>query len=347
VPHALGFALVLVAALSASGEASPQRGDPAARLPEAPGASEYWDVIARLDSGYRVFARFMIANEGLGQQTGVGMGHVVLPDGRVMEFRYARRKGEWKLSADRLRLDIASSTLDLHPPVFQFEIDSNTRGIKVHLHFTTTGSAAWADDFSDARYWTDALQLSAPAEGTFWVRGMREPVAVRGTVALTHAWMNENEAAVARRRIEFFGQAPDVALYVSDLMTPAGLHHHWLVVERKGSVVKKTSDFELTLGAATAATAGGKYPVPGQLLIRESGLTADIRPERLLLRTDPLDGVPQPFRFLLSLKSQPQRMWLESSFQLSLVSGADGAPVEEHGQGTLAVDFLNPLPLPN
>jgi len=343
----LVLAPVVVSAASVVGDSFTANGNPTARLSGADEASEYWDVTARLDSGYWLFARFMITNEGLGAQTGVGMGYLVLPDGRNMQFSYARRKGDWKLSADRLRLQIASSMLDLHAPVRQFEIDSNTRGIKVHLRFTVRGSAPGTADAADAQYGTDVLQVAVPVEGTLWVRGMREPIPVHGTTALTHTWMEENEARLTQRRIEFFAQMRDLGLYVSDLTTPEGTNRRWLVLERGGTVVHATRDFELSISGTAPIKADSRYAVPGLLRISDHTLVAEVRPERLLLRTNPLEGVPQPFRWLLEIKSQPQRLWVESSVQLTLTDQADATPNAAQGHGILAINFLNPMSSPN
>src|SRR5262245_43558703 len=86
---------------------------PAARLSPAAQATEYWGLTARLDGGYRLFARLGITNEGPGEQSAGALWYLVHPDGHVSEFRNGRSRGWWTLSPDRLYIDIASSTLDL------------------------------------------------------------------------------------------------------------------------------------------------------------------------------------------------------------------------------------------
>lgn len=343
----LAVALLLVSSGSTAHEATPTHGDPAARLSPASGATEYWDVTAHFDGAYRLFARFVITNEGPGKQTAAAMGYVVHPDGHFSEFKNGRQKGGWKLSPDHLRIDVASSSLDLRAPVHQLAIDSNKQGVKIDLQFPASETPVSLPGPSTPAFHTDTLQISAPMEGTIWVRGMPAPVRVHGTTALTHAWMDESESKLVQRRIEFVAATPTLALYLSDITTPAGAHHRWVAVERNGKVVYQSADFELALDQAGAATADRKYPIPGHLLIRNGQIALDIRPQRLLLRTNPLDAIPQPFRSFLSLRSAPQRVWADASFHLQLAAGADGAPVITDGQGVLAVNFLNPLPLPN
>lgn len=346
VPLASGVALLIGAAVSIAGDATPPRSESAARLSTAPAATEYWDLTARFDGGYRLFERFLITNEGPGAQTAAATGCVVLPDGHVSEFKNGRAKGAWKLSPDRLRIDVASSALDLHAPQRTLVIDSTTQAVKITLHFAAGAPPAAGADPPAPAFRSDTLEIAAPIEGTVFVRGMAAPVTVHGTAALVHVSMDERESSLVRRRIEFVGGTPDLALSLSDIMTPSGTHRRWLALQRRGAIAYQSTDFELALGPAAAATAASKYPVPAQLHIRNGEITLDIRLERLLLRANPLDAVPQPFRFLLSRTSAPQRTWADASFHLRLAAGTD-APVEMDGQGILAVNFLSPVPLSN
>ncbi len=342
-----GTALLFAACPSTAGEAAPGRGDPAARLSPAPEATEYWNLTARFDGGYRLFAWFGITNEGPGKRMAGALWYLVHPDGRVSEFRNARGQGRWKLSPDHLRIDVASSSLDLRAPVRRLALDTTSQGAKINLEFPAGETPAWPAPRSSAKFRSDTLQISAPTEGTIWVRGMPAPVAVRGTTALTHAWMDEGVSHVVQRYIEFVASTPDLTVYLSDITTPAGEHRRWLAVERRGAIGYQTTDFELVLGQRGPATADRKYPVPGRLLVRDGRMTLDIRPGRLLLRTNPLDPVPQPFRFLFSLKVEPQWIWADASFHVALAADGEGAPIATDGRGILGVIFVNPMPLRN
>ncbi len=63
-----------------------------------------------------------------------------------------------------------------------------------------------------------------------------------------------------------------------------------------------------------------------------------------VLHHDPMEVIPQPFRFLLSLKMRPQRVWTESSFEVTVTPGAD--LVRIRGSGIANITFLNPAPPP-
>ena len=82
---------------------------------------------------------------------------------------------------------------------------------------------------------------------------MATPVAVRGTTALTHAWMDDSVADVVQQHIEFVGDTPDLAVYLSDITTPAGAHRRWLALERRGAIVYQSADFELLLDQPRAS----------------------------------------------------------------------------------------------
>jgi len=336
-------ALSLVPCLSVAGETVRERGDPAVRLSTAPEATEYWDVTARFDDGYRLFARFGITNEGPGEHTAGAIWYLVHPDGRVSEFRNGRVDGRWRLSPDHLRIDVASSSLDLHAPVRRLALDSNTQRAEIALQFPVSDMPVWPPGPSAFR--TDTLQMSAPIEGTIQVDRMPAPVVVRGTATLTHAWGDESIFTLVQRRIEFFATGPDLAVYLSDVTTPTGQHHRWLVVERNGTVDYQARDFELLLDHSSRATADGRFPVPEALLARDGRITLHVRPQRMLLRANALDVIPQPFRLLFSFKTDPRWVWADATFDLNLPAAATGASIDVSGQGILAVNFLNPLPL--
>lgn len=339
----LSGAALLLAPWPISGEGAPALGHPAARVSAAPDATEYWEVTARFEGGYWLFARFGITNEGPGERTAGAIWYLVHPDGHVTELRNGREQGNWKLSSDHLRLDIASSSLDLRPPLRRLAIDSTSQHAKFNLQFPAGDSPA---NSPAGAVQTETLQLSAPMQGTIWVRGMPAPMAVRGAAALTHTWTDDSLPKVVQRQIEFVANTTNLAFYLSDVTTPEGSSRRWLEVQPSGATSYQSTGFELALGRATPATIDGTYPVPGQLLIRDDRITLDIRVERLLLRTDPLDAVPQPFRLLFEITIAPQWVWAEASFHVRLSGEAASAPIEADGRGILAVNFMNPLPLP-
>lgn len=337
----------LAAPLSRAGDQTPGRGDPAARLSSDPEASELWNLTAHFDGGYRLFTWFFITNEGPGERTAAAIWYLVHPDGRVAEFRNGRQKGRWKLSPDRRRIDVASSSLDLRGPVCRVAIDSTSQRVKIDLRFPANEGPLWsaASPPSTSTLRTDTLQISTPVEGTIWDDGLPAPVVVRGTAALTHAWMDESLPRIVQRRIEFFADQPELALYLSDIRAPSGDDRRWLALERGGTPDYQSSNFEMTLGQPVLLPADRNYPIPGRLLVHDGRITMEIHPQRLLLRAHPLGALPQPFRLIYSLKLEPEWVWVDASFHLQLTPGgaATTPPLSVDGRGILAVIFINPL----
>jgi len=346
LPLLTGATLALAASSTGAADAAAPRGVPVVRLSSAPEASEVWNLTARFDGGYRLFTWFFITNEGPGERNTAALWYLIHPDGRVAEFRNGRQEGRWRLSPDRGRIDIASSSLDLRGPLRRVAIDSTSQRVKIDLQFPAADPPPQpviaSPPASTLR--TETLQVASPIAGTIWEYGMPAPLPVRGTVTLTHAWMDESVPSVLRRRIEFVADQPELAAYLSDITTPSGDDRRWLALQPNSAPGYQTSDLEVTLApATTGARADHLYPIPEQLRVQNGRLTLDIRPQRVVLRTDPLDAVPQPFRFLFSLRIQPLWVWLEAAFHLHLAPAGEGPPLDVDGRGLLAVDFVNPV----
>jgi hypothetical protein len=71
-------------------------------------------------------------------------------------------------------------------------------------------------------------------------------------------------------------------------------------------------------------------------------LAVEITPQRELLRNNPMDIIPQPFRFLLSFKSKPRRIWAASTLTLNLDASPDREALRFDGTGVTSVTYLNP-----
>jgi hypothetical protein len=337
----MGVSLLLAAGLwllptAAGANGPPDRGDGASRITSGDNASEYWDLLARFDSGHFVFGRFMITNEGPGEASAAAFGYVLFPDGRSARFDNAQRSGGWQLSADGRYIEISSSILDQRQPRRKFEYDSNKRGVKIHLWFQTDGALPHPEDARIPGYEIDLLDTAAPVEGTLWVKGMAKPIEVKGTLAATHTWMERSESEITARRIEFFSLgAEETSLYLSDLTTPDGAHVRWLVARRGPEVVYAGNDFSLEIEPPAARS---DYPLPRGLRLRGPELEGTVGMGPVLVQDAPFEALPQPFRFLLSLKARPRRLWAESRFDLKVGSQ------RLSGSGVTSVTYTNPLP---
>ncbi len=320
--------------------ASRTRIDGASRLPDADAASEYWDLVARLDSGHRVFMRFLVTNEGPGRRWGVANGHVVTPQGDSLRMDNAKPKGSWELSPDGRRIHIASSILDLRHLPHKLEYDSDRRGVKLHLWFEPDQALALPREAELPGFHVDLLDASARARGTLWYAGLAEPIPVRGELAITHTWTERSEAELAARRIELFALGEDSSLYLSDLTLPDGRRRRWLAALRGGERWL-TRDFEIALEGESE---GGGYPVPAALRLRGPDLQGFVEIGEPLLRDDPFEALPQPFRWLLSLRLRPRRIWAETPYAIRLRTDPQAPEWTLRGLGFTSLTFAHPLP---
>ncbi len=337
--------LLLVALAAGFVAAVPERGDPAARLSRSDGALEYWDLVARFEQGHRLVARVLVTNEGPGEQTAVGVGHLIQPDGEVVEFRNGRLQGSWTVSDDGRSLRIGSTQLGLSGPVRTLEYDNNKRGIEIRLRLRADGSARFPRAGEPPDYRSDVLDLAAPVEATVLLPGMTAPLALSGRAAFVHTWMDETEPSLVLRRIDVASLGPGVQVYLRDLTTPEGERHHWLVAVRDGRVLVETSEILVALEGRQEGTSRG-YPVPAALRLRGPGLAGRITLGRPLLEHNPLGALPQPFRFLLSFSMRPRRVWTDSSFSLRFDAAPGRAALDLEADGIASVSFLNPLESP-
>ena len=172
---------------------------------------------------------------------------------------------------------------------------------------------------------------------------MGDPASVSGTISITHTWMEESEADLTLRRIDFSSTGSNPAVFLSDWTTPSGERARWLVAARDGEVLAQTADFQLTLSNPRNQESG-EYPTPSELQISGSAVEGAIRSRSELAAIDPLEAIPQPFRFLLSFKLRPHRVWAHASFEVRLRSGLDTPGTVLKGFGVTTITFTNPLP---
>ena len=66
--------------------------------------------------------------------------------------------------------------------------------------------------------------------------------------------------------------------------------------------------------------------------------------KQLLVQANPLDDIPQPFRFLLSFKTRPRRVWTRASFEVTFRADPNLPATSLKGTGITTVTYLNPLP---
>jgi hypothetical protein len=328
------LALALVAAAwPAAGQALRVDGL-AARLSPTAAADEHWDVLARFDSGHAVFFRMVVTNQGPGEQTLVGTGHVVFPDGRVHPFQVGRRAGDWSASPDGLRLKAGSALLDLRGPERLLELESQRKGIDVAVRFPAQPALLLGTPTEPAI----ALVPLAPAQASIRIRGFPEAVGLRGSVTLRHAFADAGEAAVARRWLDLAAGDADLGLVAFALTMPGGRDRRWLALQRDGALALSTADFELAVEGAAGPEP--RYPMPVRLALSGSAATGEVRVGRELVRADPMLAIPQPFRWWLSRSTAPRRIWGLAEVDVAL--SVAGRTVAFERPGVLAVTWIQP-----
>jgi len=317
--------------------------DPSARLLDGGSAGETWDVSASFTGGFRFFVRFWVTNEGPGSHTAIAMGYFVRPDGRIAQFRYGRTRNHWRSGAAGRFLKVASAVLDLRAPSGAVEIDTNRGGMKIYLRFDIPPvlPPLCARRGADAGF--DVLRLQQHVEGIAWVAGMAAPIAANGSIDITHTWGAASEIDTVLRRIDAAGRKGDLAFFATASVPPNDRGHatSCVAVVDGGKRIYESQTTTVEVAATPLDGTAGGYPVPSHIAFHTDDLELTVRPSRELLRVNPLDTVPQPFRLLLGLRSSPRRAWTEASWQLDLRTGKNHKVRKRDDHGLAAVGYTN------
>lgn len=275
----------------------------AARLSAADEAMEYWDVTAWFDSGERVFARFLVTNQGPGRRTAAAVGHVLVGDGDVRPFQWGRREGAWAFGADGRRLEIGKATLDLSGGTAVLAVKSTKRRVDLRLTIEDAHDASSSLDLLDSY----SIAAMTPATARAELAGRT----LTGSGVVTHTWMERREEDLLRRRDDLYARDGDTAFYVSVLTLPEGGLEQTLILDFNGSGISGGGSANVDFSGLLAGS-NPDYPVPSTWTGSLAEARWDATVERERLRMNPLDILPQPFRFLLSLGGRPQRVWADA-----------------------------------
>lgn len=298
-------------AFGARSDASVERGDPGARLPAGALAGEYWDLVARFESGHLLVATAALANTGPGGRTAVVLGELVEPGGKVHRFSRSEREGGWRLEDNGRRLDLQSIVLDQAGPTRRFVVDKNELGIDLAIE--GAGAPAWpARDVSPGCGF-DVLEVAGSATGSFRPGRAAAPVALRGLAALTHRWTPGLEVDCLRRAVELFAMEPGLGLYFRESETPSGAREAWLLVRRDGRTVFQGAPSGSELGWRAGAAG---YPDLAWLRFTAPGLAGRAEFGEPLGVFEPFARLPAPLRAALELRTRPRLAWSTPSFEL-------------------------------
>lgn len=335
----------VVLLLPSVGDAAEERGNPAARLLPGDSASEHWEFTARFESGHLLFVEFLITNIGLGERNAAAAWYLVTPERKTHRTSNGRRARHWTLAPDGLRLEIGASVLDLHAPAYQLHLDKKSMRVSLRLRPDTV--AAWSAQTVLSGYDLDLLAAAVPVEGTLWVKGMKTPLLVKGTVAATHSWSNEAGSSLIRRRVEFFSLQEENPFYGVELTAPDGTQAQWVMVKPNGGERYDSSSVEWALDGKAKELRERGYEVPAMVRMKNGEFEGQARLAPVLLRADPFIDIPRPFRFVIStaLDLRPRRVWALSPYTLSFSpTTTKQSALQLQGAGVTAVTFLNPMP---
>jgi hypothetical protein len=336
---ALAVALAQVA--RADAPPAPAAVDPAAKLPTGGSASEYWDLVALLDDGFRVTARFVITNEGPGERSAAAFGHVLRLGAEPVVFQNARREGKWRLAPDGRRIEIGSSHLDFSGVAPHFEVDNDKRAVKVFLDWSADASSRKVPAAAlPPGYAVDVLAIASPVRASIQVGGMAAPRKLEGRLTLSHTWMQVPESELVLRRIDVTSAGDAPGAFVLDVLSPAGKRFGWLLVA-DGKAMRSPAQLDTRIESSRQP---GSYPIPSALVLDGGDLRGRVNFGPPWLEVDPLAALPSVLRMVYSLRGRPHRSWAEAGFEFAWVPEPEHPMVQVAGDAIASLSFLDALP---
>ncbi|MAG34230.1 MAG: hypothetical protein CL908_25405 [Deltaproteobacteria bacterium] len=343
--------------------------DPAARLLDGDGASEYWTLFIELDSGHRITQRFLLSNAGPGQHTAVAVGHLSEPRRAPYRYQNGRRRPRWTLSEDRLFFDIGASHLDLHRPTGELRITKDDIEIRLFFDFRESGLAARIpSDRLPKGYHIDVLSVGAATHGTLHAPWMDAPIEARGRTWLAHTWTNRDEAKAVSRRVEVYGYENGAAFFGLQVTNAERS-------ERAGHLASPGGGYFIDSGINVPASwtegepAPSARPAPDYPLPRSFAFSGETRAGQITLghewlRFDPLAVIPQPFRWFIRRRTRPREVWAEARIRVTVLKAPETPSLPQAGKtesasnskretedeaaqrsvaGVASITFMNPI----
>lgn len=282
----------------------------ASRLAGGDNASEHWDLIAKFETGHALFVRTLLTNAGPGSNTAVVTGQIVFPNGKVFDFDNGRTQGNWRASRGGLYLKIGGTEFDLRGPERRFSKQSKKRGIKLDARFAARPARQAPGDAEPGI----AATTLAPIECTFKVTGMPAPISVSGVAMLRHAWSAASELEHTARWIDIVAGDGDDGIVIWGLQGPKGKRRQWLSRTRGGKAVQETTEFTWSNKGSTGPEPA--YPMPRSIELRGDGVAGKLVLAGELVRADPMEIMPQPFRWFLARQTAPRRVLSRARLEL-------------------------------
>jgi hypothetical protein len=331
----VAWALLAPAAPAPSATAAPGRGDPAARLPSSRFAGDYWDLVARFESGHAVLAIASITHLGPAGRHAAVVGQLLLPDGTVERFSRTESAGGFSLSEGGRRLDLRSIVFDPRGPVRRFLVDKDE--LELELALRAGEEPLWPEEAVPGCS-LDVLEIDAEVSGSYWLPGMEARAPLRGRAALTHRWTPGLEVECMRRGVELFVLEGELSIYFHEVLTPDDRRLRWLVVRRGGRVLHRgapeASELRFRPGAA-------EFPQLEKLQFTAPGVSGQVEFADPLGAFEPLARMPSPLRWVLGQRTRPQLTWSTPRFEITLEEGRRRRTFA--GAGIAKLSYTNPF----
>lgn len=286
--------------------------DPSARLVRDDEGTESWTLFLDLESGHRITQLFLLTNAGPGEHTAVAVGHLAEPGREPYRYVNGRRRSRWTLSDDRLYFDIAASHLDLHRPTGELRITKDDIEIRMRFDFAADApSAVLPDARRPPDHRLELLAVGARVEGTIHAPWMNAALATRGRLWLVHSWSERAAEDMFVRRDEVFAARGETAFYGLHLVGERDWESAWSVVATPwGEVIESGINVEERWRERPAGSRGD-YAPPEGFDVAQGPRTGSITLGREWLRFDPLEVIPQPFRWFIRRRSNPREVWAD------------------------------------
>jgi hypothetical protein len=154
--------------------------------------------------------------------------------------------------------------------------------------------------------------------------------------------MERSETEVVGQRHELLAGTGDIGLYLCELAFVDGRRRTILVVSRGGHTVYNADPPPLRRTGAML-TGDSSYPVHATWGSHGPDVQLGARLQHEWLRWNPLDLIPAPFRWLVGLKAQPQRVWADADVVVTLSALPERPRLELQSTGIAVVTFQQPV----
>lgn len=292
------------------------------RGPRGDRSAETWDFAIAFENGERLFLQFAITNIGPGDRNAAAMWHWVDADGGVVTYDNGQRASGWSLESDARVIRIKSSVLDLRRPALRLTMDKKRAKIDLRIALPPGPLHEAAEDGDEFALWA----THAPAEGTYWTRGMESARPVRGTASLVYSWLADERRE--RRRVELLSLDSNLDLYVIAILRDSGHQDSWAILRPRDDAPILSGEVALCPGN------DGKFIWPARLRV-DGDLRATARIDAPFLRSDPVAALPRPVATLVRLVYEPRRLWSTAAIDAEGIAPSAAAAVR--------TSFGNPL----